>query len=131
MLYRDAGAETAARRFRRPWARAELSGPMARENRSKSQAGEVDVDPVPDRVQQLVGGLDLGHMTAVIEYLKPGLRDGGRIGAPVVGVDDPVTVAPKHEGRRLHRREALDESGVAHRRTGVDGEGGAITGSDL
>src|ERR1022692_1949125 len=85
---------------------------------------------IPDRVQQLVGGLDLGHVTGVGEELEPRTRDGGREGASVVGVDDLVAVTAQHLHRRLRGRKASDEAGVGHRCPGVGGQRSPVTSRD-
>src|ERR1039458_1696195 len=64
-----------------------------------------------DRLEELVRGLDLGHVPGVLEHLEPGLRDGVRPGAAVLGGHDPVAVAPYHQGRDLHAPEAPQEGG--------------------
>jgi pimeloyl-ACP methyl ester carboxylesterase len=48
---------------------------------------------LPDRREQLVGGLDLRHVTSVREQLEPGRRDGSSERTAVVGVHDLIAVA--------------------------------------
>ena len=57
-------------------------------------AGEAGVCAVPDRVHQMVRGFELWQVSGVFEELEAGERDGGGVGAAVVGVGDLVTVTP-------------------------------------
>lgn len=93
--------------------------------------GGVGVGEVPDHGDELLGGLDLGHVPGVAEEFEPGLRDGCRIGATVLGVHDLVALAPHDEGRVRDLGEALAEGGVGHGvRPCVDLQRGAVGGHD-
>src|ERR1700722_20516494 len=84
-------------------------------SRERSEAGGLRVSlggrtagntAVPDRAENLVGSLLLRRVTGVGQQLELSQRNGARVGAALVGVSDPVSVAPTHERRNLDVGEA-------------------------
>lgn len=69
-------------------------------------------------------------MAGLGEQLELGQGDRGGVGASVVDVDDPVALAPEHEGGDLQGPETPDEGGVGHGGARVDGDRGPVARGD-
>ena len=74
---------------------------------------------VPDRRQQPVGRLELGQVPGLGQEQEPGVRDGLGVGPAVLDRDDAVGLAPDHEHRDRHRRQAVQQPRVGHGPPGV------------